>query len=52
MLGGFDLDDFEVDAEAATMTCPAGVTVTLTPKGRATARAILEPWRNAAGTDG
>jgi len=34
--GGFDLDDFEIDAEAATMTCPAGITVVLTAKGRAT----------------
>ncbi len=29
---GFDLDDFEIDAEAATMTCPAGVTVDLTAR--------------------
>ena len=36
MPGGFDLDDFEIDAEAATMTCPAGITVALTAKGRAT----------------
>lgn len=28
-----------------------GDLLVLTPKGRATARAILEPWRNAAGTD-
>ena len=34
--GGFDLDDFDIDAEAATMTCPAGITVALTAKGRAT----------------
>ena len=34
--GGFDLDDFEIDAEGATMTCPAGVTVALSAKGRAT----------------
>lgn len=34
--GGLDLDDFEIDAEAATMTCPAGITVALTAKGRAT----------------
>jgi hypothetical protein len=34
--GGFDLDDFEIDTEAATMTCPAGIPVTLTAKGRAT----------------
>jgi hypothetical protein len=33
--GGFDLDDFEIDADAATMICPAGVTVALSAKGRA-----------------
>jgi len=33
--GGFDLDDFEIDTEAATMTCPAGITVTLSAQGRA-----------------
>lgn len=33
---GFDHDDFEIDAQAATMTCPAGITVALTAKGRAT----------------
>ena len=33
--GGFTLDDFELDDEAGTLTCPAGVTVTLTTKGRA-----------------
>ena len=34
--GGFDLDHFEIDDEAATLTCPAGITVALTTKGRAT----------------
>lgn len=29
-----------------------GESLVLTPKGRASARAILEPWRNAAGTEG
>ncbi|HEX2043259.1 MAG TPA: IS1182 family transposase [Acidimicrobiales bacterium] len=33
--GGFDLDDFEIDTQAGTMTCPAGITVTLSAKGRA-----------------
>lgn len=33
--GGFDLDDFEIDEEAATVTCPAGVVVALSAKGRA-----------------
>ncbi len=33
--GGFDLDDFEIDDEAHTMTCPAGVTVALSARGRA-----------------
>ena len=32
--GGFDRDDFVVDAKAGTATCPAGHTVSLTP-GRA-----------------
>lgn len=33
--GGFDLDDFEIDDEAGTLTCPAGVVVRLSAKGRA-----------------
>ena len=33
--GGFDLDDFEVDEEAGTMACPAGVVVALSAKRRA-----------------
>ncbi len=32
---GFDLDDFEIDEEAGTISCPAGVTVALSAKGRA-----------------
>jgi IS5 family transposase len=32
--GGFDLDDFELDDEDGTLTCPAGVVVRLTAKGR------------------
>jgi IS5 family transposase len=33
--GGYTLDDFDVDHTAATVTCPAGVTVQLTPRRRA-----------------
>lgn len=33
--GGFTLDDFELDDEAGTLTCPAGVAVRLSAKGRA-----------------
>jgi IS5 family transposase len=33
--GGFDLDDFEIDEKAATVTCPAGVVVVLSANGRA-----------------
>jgi IS5 family transposase len=33
--GGFDRDDFVVDHETRTVTCPAGHTVTLTAKGNA-----------------
>ncbi len=32
--GGFDLDDFDIDDEAATITCPAGITVALSATGR------------------
>ena len=35
MPGGFTLDDFDIDDDARTMTCPAGVTVALSAKGRA-----------------
>jgi len=34
--GRFGRDDFRVDHTARTATCPAGVTVTITAKGRAT----------------
>lgn len=33
--GGFSLDDFDIDTDANTVTCPAGVTVRLTRKQRA-----------------
>ncbi len=33
--GGFDLDDFDIDEEAGTVTCPTGVVVTLSAKRRA-----------------
>ena len=34
--GPFDRDDFSVDHTARTITCPAGVTVSIAPKGTAT----------------
>lgn len=34
--GGFCRDDFLVDHHARTMTCPAGITVAIAPKGQAT----------------
>jgi IS5 family transposase len=34
--GGFTRDDFTVDHDARTVTCPQGHTVTITPKGAAT----------------
>lgn len=33
--GGFTLDDFHVDLDARTVTCPEDITVTITPKGSA-----------------
>jgi IS5 family transposase len=33
--GGFTRDDFAVDLQAKTVTCPAGYTVAITPAGRA-----------------
>jgi IS5 family transposase len=33
--GGFDRDDFVIDHDAGTATCPAGHTVTIAPKGTA-----------------
>ncbi len=33
--GGYTLDDFTIDRKANTITCPEGITVTLTTKGRA-----------------
>lgn len=35
MEGGFTLDDFTHDAQAGTLTCPAGVVRTISPKGNA-----------------
>jgi IS5 family transposase len=29
--GGYTLDDFDIDEPAGTITCPAGITVTITP---------------------
>jgi hypothetical protein len=37
--GGFTLDDFVFDAAANTLTCPAGVTRAVSPRGRATFKA-------------
>jgi IS5 family transposase len=34
--GGFDRDDFAIDHQARTATCPAGHTVAIAPKGSAT----------------
>lgn len=34
--GGFTIDDFAIDLDARTATCPAGITVTITPKRHAT----------------
>jgi hypothetical protein len=34
--GGFNRDDFAVDHKARTMTCPAGITVVIAPRGQAT----------------
>jgi IS5 family transposase len=33
--GGYTLDDFEVDEQAGTVTCPEGITVTITKNRRA-----------------
>ena len=33
--GGYSIDDFDIDTQARTVTCPAGVTVAVTPKGHA-----------------
>lgn len=33
--GGFTLDDFTIDGDTRTVTCPEDITVTITPKGTA-----------------
>ena len=33
--GGYSIDDFDIDTQAATVTCPAGVTVAIGAKGHA-----------------
>ena len=33
--GGYSIDDFDIDTTAATVTCPAGTTVAITPRGAA-----------------
>jgi hypothetical protein len=39
--GGFTIDDFQVDEEAATVTCPAGNTRAISAKTRAAAFGVL-----------
>lgn len=34
--GGFTIDDFAIDTTAGTVTCPQGITVVITSRGRAT----------------
>jgi IS5 family transposase len=36
VVDGFTLDDFTIDTERRTATCPNGITVAITPKGTAT----------------
>jgi Transposase DDE domain./Transposase domain (DUF772). len=33
--GGYTLDDFDIDLGASTITCPAGITATISPSGTA-----------------
>ena len=33
--GGYSIDDFDIDADAGTITCPAGATAAITPNGTA-----------------
>jgi hypothetical protein len=54
--GGFTLDNFEIDAEAGTITCPAGVTVHISKNRRArfantvrTARCVVAARRRVPG---
>ncbi len=35
VLGGFTLDDFTIDLDAGTVTCPENITVTISPSGSA-----------------
>jgi IS5 family transposase len=50
--GGFNRDDFVIDHDARTATCPGGHTVTIAPKGGATfgARCPSCPLRNRCTT--
>ncbi|MBU1225964.1 MAG: IS1182 family transposase [Actinobacteria bacterium] len=41
--GGFNRDDFSIDHDARTATCPAGHTITIAPKGSATFGARCGP---------
>jgi hypothetical protein len=42
--GGFTIDDFTVDEAAGTVTCPAGITRTLTPARHAVFGAACSSW--------
>jgi hypothetical protein len=33
--GGYTIEDFEIDSDASTVTCPNGITVKINPNGRA-----------------
>ena len=33
--GGYSIDDFDIDTDAGTVTCPEGITVTISPKATA-----------------
>jgi hypothetical protein len=46
--GGFTRDDFAVDLQAKTVTCPAGHTVAITPSGRAVFDWRCGPARSAS----
>jgi IS5 family transposase len=43
--GGFTRDDFTVDLQANTVTCPAGHTMAITPGGRAVLTGAVAPAR-------
>ncbi len=47
--GGFERDDFVVDHDARTVTCPEGETVAITAKGTATFGSVAGPARCGTG---